>query len=91
MGMTQMDLVQLRSYATALESFKTRITTYCNNMETGIQSCSKYMMDATSQKALQDGQKVVQDIKACLNPSQMLLDKIHNMINIMQSQQDFML
>lgn len=90
MGMTEMDLVALKSYANELEAFKSRVNKHCNDLETGIGSCSRYMLDANSQKALQKGRKVATDIKTCLYPAERLLEKIQNLIRTMEASQDFM-
>ena len=50
-NMTEMDLVALKGYASELESFKSRVNKHCNDLETGIGSCSNYMLDENSQKA----------------------------------------
>lgn len=89
MSMTEMDLATLKMYASELEDFKSRVNQHCNNLETGISSCSRYMLDETSKKALQKGQQVAEDIKNCLFPAQMLLDKIYRLIREMESSHDF--
>lgn len=88
-NMTEMDLVALKGYASELESFKSRVNKHCNDLETGIGSCSNYMLDANSKKALQKGRQVATDIKACLYPVEMLLEKIYTMIHTMESAHDF--
>lgn len=88
-NMTEMDLVALKSYASELESFKSRVSKHCNDLETGIGSCSSYMLDANSQKALQKGRQVAVDIKACLFPVEKLLEKVYRMIHDMESSHDF--
>ena len=84
-NMTNMDLQALQSFATALENFKQNITSHCNTMEGGISGCQRFMQDANSQKALRDGQQICMDIKACLNPTEMLLERVRRVIQIMNS------
>lgn len=84
-NMTNMDLQALQSFAIALEIFKQNITAHCNTMEGGISGCQRFMQDANSQKALREGQRICLDIKACLNPTEMLLERIRRVIQIMNS------
>ena len=88
-NMTEMDLVALKGYASELESFKSRVNKHCTDLETGIGSCSKYMLDENSQKALQKGRQVAVDIKACLYPVEMILERIYQIIHDMESSHDF--
>lgn len=88
-NMTEMDLVALKGYASELESFKSRVNKHCTDLETGIGSCSNYMLDENSQKALQKGRQVAVDIKACLYPVEMILERIYQIIHDMESSHDF--
>ena len=88
-NMTEMDLVALKGYASELESFKSRVNKHCNDLETGVGSCSNYMLDENSQKALQKGRQVAVDIKACLYPVEMILERIYQIIHDMESSHDF--
>ena len=88
-NMTEMDLVALKGYASELESFKSRVSKHCNDLETGIGSCSNYMLDENSQKALQKGRQVAVDIKACLYPVEMILERIYQIIHDMESSHGF--
>lgn len=87
--MTEIDLIALKSYASELEAFKSRVNKHCNNLEAGIDSCSHYMLDENSQKALKKGRQVATDIKACLYPIEMLLEKTYQIIYNMESSHDF--
>ena len=82
---TQISLAELKAFESALETFKDNILQHCRNLEDGISGCQQFMKDQPSQKALQDGQMLCDDIKSCLNPTEKLLDKIRNMISIMNS------
>ena len=88
-NMTEMDLVALKGYASELESFKSRVNKHCTDLETGIGSCSNYMLDENSQKALQKGRQVAVDIKACLYPVEMILERIYQIIHDMESSHEF--
>lgn len=88
-NMTEMDLAALRAYATDLESFKNRVSKHCDDLETGINSCSKYMRDDNSKRALEKGSQVATEIKACLYPAEMLLEKIYHMIAIIEMLNDY--
>ena len=88
-SMTNMDLQALREFANALENFKQSVEVHCSTLEGGISGCSRFMKDASSQKALRDGQQVCMDIRACLNPTEMLLERIRRIIQIMNSMPDF--
>ena len=88
-NMTEMDLVALKGYASELEYFKSRVNKHCTDLETGIGSCSNYMLDENSQKALQKGRQVAVDIKACLYPVEMILERIYQIIQYMESSHDF--
>ena len=79
-GMTEMDLHALQSFKNALETFKQNVETHCKTLEGGISSCQKFMKDANSQKALREGQQVCVDIRACLNPTEQLLELVRNAI-----------
>ena len=85
MSMTSMDLAALRAFEGALEEFKRNVENHCATMESGISGCQRFMQDASSQKALRDGQQVCVDIRACLNPTQMLLERVRRVIGIMNS------
>ena len=80
-----MDLQALQAFAQALEAFKTSVESHCSTMESGISTCQRFMMDANSQKALRDGQQICIDIRSCLNPTQMLLERVYNVIGILNS------
>ena len=82
-NMTNMDLQALQTFASALENFKQNVTAHCNTMESGILGCQRFMQDVSSQKALRDGQQICMDIKACLNPTEMLLERVRRVIQIM--------
>jgi len=47
------------------------------------------MLDENSQKALQKGRQVAVDIKACLYPVEMILERIYQIIHDMESSHDF--
>ena len=83
--MTNMDLQALRSFESALESFKMNIENHCMTMESGISECSKFMLDANSQKALKNGQQICQDIRTCLKPTENVLGIVRSYINILNS------
>ncbi len=83
--MTQMDLQALNNFANALENFKQNVTAHCNTMESGIASCERYMQDVNSRKALLGGRQICIDIKASLNPAEMLLEKVRRMIQILNN------
>ena len=85
MNMTSMDLAALRAFQSALEEFKRNVENHCNTMESGISGCQRFMLDASSQKALRDGQQVCTDIRACLDPTQMLLERVRRVIAIMNN------
>lgn len=87
-NMTEMDLVALKGYANELESFKSRVNKHCNDLETGIGSCANYMLDENSQKALRKGQQVAVDIKTCLYPVELILEKVYQIIHEMETSHD---
>ena len=84
-NMTNMDLQALIHFANALENFKQNVTAHCNTMESGLAGCQQFMKDANSQKALRDGQQICTDIKASLNPAEMLLEKVRRIIQILNN------
>ena len=75
---TRWSLAEVNNYINALETFKSRIERSCTNLETGISSCQRHMLDEVSQKALQKGKKVAADIRECLNPIQRELIKMYD-------------
>jgi len=83
--MTNMDLQALQSFASALENFKQNVEAHCNTLESGISGCQRFMQDDNSKQVLRDGQQVCVDIRACLNPTQMLLDRVRRVIQILNS------
>ncbi len=83
--MTQMDLQALNNFANAIENFKQNVTSHCNTMESGITSWGRYMQDIYSRKALLHGRQICVDIKASLNPAEMLLEKVRGMIQILNN------
>ena len=87
--LTEMDLVALKGYASELESFKSRVNRYCNELETGIESFSRYMLDEGSQKAFQKGRQAAEDIKLCLSHVERLLENVYRTIQEIEPQQDF--
>ena len=84
-NMTTMDLQALQSFANALESFKQNVESHCNTLEGGISGCQRFMQDENSQHALRDGKQVCDDIRACLNPTEMLLERVRRVIQTMNS------
>lgn len=82
-NMINMDLQALQTFANALENFKQNVTAHCDTMESGIVGCQRFMQDASLQKALRDGEQICMDIKACLNPTEMLLERVRAVIQIM--------
>lgn len=75
---TRWSLAELDNYINALETFISRVERSCTNLETGMNSCQRHMLDEVSQKALQKGKKVAADIRECLNPVRMELEKLRN-------------
>lgn len=80
-NITDKDLIALQSYANELETFKSRVSKLCNELELGITSCSGYMVNANSKQALQKGRQVATDIKSCLSPVERLLEKVYRTID----------
>lgn len=87
-NMEQMDLVALKGYICELEDFKARVSKYCTELEKGIGSCSGYMLDGVSQRALQKGRKAAADIKACLFPIDRLLYKANGRLRELEPDYD---
>ncbi len=85
-NLTNMDLDALKAFARSLEDFKQSVEAHCNTMDSGISGCQQFMKDASSQKALLDGQQICTDIRAALNPTQMLLEKIRSVIQYMENE-----
>ena len=83
--LTKLSLSELREFAEALETFKANIEKRCNHMENGMNSCSKYMKDETSQQLLRKSAQSVAEIRECLNPTTLLLEKVYRMIDILTS------
>ena len=79
-SLTEMDLVALKGYAAELESFRSRVNKQCSDLEKGIGLCSGCMLDASSQRALQRGRMVASEIKECLRPTELVLEKIYDLI-----------
>lgn len=88
-NMTQIDLVALKRYATELENFKAGVIKYCNDLETGINSCSKYMQDEPSKRALAKSYQVAEDIKKCVEQTQRTLDRVYMMIRVIESSNEY--
>lgn len=84
--LTKLSLSELREFAEALETFKANIEKRCNHMENGMNSCSKYMKDETSQQLLRKSAQAVDEVRACLNPTNLLLEKIYALIRIMTNE-----
>ena len=83
---TKLSLNELEKFASAVEYFKVGLEKRCSNMETGIQSCSKYMKDATSQHLLGNAAQTVAEIRECLNPAEAILEKVLYLIDLMQAE-----
>ena len=81
-NMTEIDFYALKAYANELESFKSRVNKYCNDLENGIESCSQYMLDENSKRALQKGRAIAVDIRAVLYPVEMILENIYHILKI---------
>lgn len=84
-NMTEIDLIALQSFAKALENFKYSVDTHCKNLEGGIVGCQRFMKDANSEKVLREAEQVCMDIRACLNPTEMLLERVRQAIYLMNS------
>lgn len=84
-NMTNVDSAALQAFANALENFKQNVESHCRTLEGGIAGCQRFMKDANSQKALQEGQQVCTDIRACLNPTEMLLEHVRRMVTLLNS------
>lgn len=85
MELTQMDRESLYAFAAALEDFIQNVNAHCAQMETGISDCQRYMRDESSQIVLREGQQACADIRACVNPAQMLLEHIRILIQILDN------
>lgn len=85
----KMSLTELRRFEAALNTFESDVTNNCNRMLQGISNCRSYMQkDENAKKALDRGEQLVTDIKACLNPTQLLLEKIREMIKQYESEDE---
>lgn len=83
--LVSLDYAALKSFELALENFKQNVTSHCNTLEGGIQGCQNFMKDDSSKTALRNGQQVCMDIRACLNPTEMLLEMVRRSIAILDS------
>ena len=83
--LTKLNSSELRQFADALETFKKNIEERCDHMENGMNSCSKYMKDEISRQLLRKSAQAVAEIRECLNPATLLLEKVYEMINALES------
>lgn len=88
-NMTEMDLQALKRYAYSLESSKSNISRYCSDLVSGIDSCSNYMQDENSRKALKKGRQVAVDIMTCISAVDRILEMVYRIIHEMESSHDF--
>ncbi len=82
--LTTLSLSELREFAEALETFKDNIEKRCRNMESGMNSCSQFMKDEVSKQLLGKAGQAVADIRECLKPTILLLERIYRMIEVMK-------
>lgn len=81
---SELDLIALKGYQNELEAFKLRISRYCNELEGGVAACSRRMLDLDSQRALKKSGKVITDIKNCLYPVDVLMDRVEKKIRALE-------
>ncbi len=83
--LTKLSLSELREFAQALETFKSNIEKRCNNMEDGLNSCSAFMSeDEVSKKLIEKARITLANIRECLNPTVLLLERVYRMISQME-------
>lgn len=80
MGMSTWELEALERFADELETFKKNVLAECTHMERGVRSCQKYMLD-DSQEALRKGNEVALNVRACIEPTERLLNLIYDIIH----------
>ena len=82
--MTYMQSEALQKFADSIEVFKANINTHCNDMEQGISESSVYMLDDVSKRALSDASLLCAEIRALLNPANLVLEKVLGMIETLK-------
>ena len=83
--MTNMDLQALQMFARELETFKNNINGHCKTLESGIVDCQKFMLDDNSKQALRNSEQLCHEIRESLQPTQLLLEKVNRIIQIMNN------
>ena len=70
------DIQQMKKFEEAMENFRAKVEGMCERMESGIGGLSSFMEDPGTVRAMGKANKACQDIRAALNPTQMVLEKI---------------
>lgn len=83
--LTQLDYGSLKDFSDALETFKSKVIHQCDKMESGIVYCQSYMKDESSNQILQKANKVILDIRACIDPTIKLNQKILDIISVLET------
>lgn len=83
--LTQFDYSSLRDFSDALEEFIKTITHQCDKMESGITYSQNYMKDESSGQILRKANQVVMDIRACINPTVKINQKILDIIETLET------
>lgn len=81
----ELDEIALREFESALEGFKQSVESRCNTLEGGIDGCSKFMKDESSQKALNEGKATCDRIRSCLQTTDRLLELVRRTIRQMDN------
>ena len=82
-GLTEISLDDLEKLRNALETFIENIKHECRKMESGVSFCETSMRDEASKKLLSRTAELVEDIRRCVEPPTLILEKIVDAIRIL--------
>lgn len=76
---TRMNSQEIGDFIEALEEFKANVEKHCIMLEDGIDECGRFMNDAPSKKALLKGKQICMNIRDCLHPTILLLERLYDL------------
>lgn len=74
----------LKDFNDALEKFLKAVTHQCDKMESGVVRCEECMQDESSKQILDKTKKIIDDIRACINPTTVINQKVLDLITALE-------
>lgn len=84
-SLTEISLDDLERLRDALDTFVEDMKKACEKMESGVSFCGSSMKDEASEKLLSQASDLIEDIRKCIDPPVLVLEKVLDAIGILSN------